>query len=40
MNFDYTPKVQELRKKLGAFMAEHIYPREHEWHDHVKSEKR
>jgi acyl-CoA dehydrogenase len=28
MNFDYTPKVQELREKLLAFFDEHIYPNE------------
>ncbi|MCC6394887.1 MAG: acyl-CoA dehydrogenase family protein [Bryobacterales bacterium] len=28
MNFDYSPKVQELRKKLEGFMDEHIYPNE------------
>jgi hypothetical protein len=28
MNFDYTPKVQELRQKLTAFFDEHIYPNE------------
>jgi acyl-CoA dehydrogenase len=40
LNFDYTPKVQELRRKLLAFMAEHIQPSEHKWHAHVKSERR
>ena len=40
MNFDYTPKVQELRKQLMAFMAEHIYPNEHKWEAHVKGERR
>jgi len=40
MNFDYTPKVQELRKQVAAFMAEHIYPNEHKWEAHVKSERR
>ena len=40
MNFDYTPKVQELRKKLAAFMHQHVYPNEHKWHEHVKSEQR
>ena len=40
MNFDYTPKVQELRKQLMAFMAEHVYPNEHKWEAHVKSERR
>ncbi|MBS1826714.1 MAG: acyl-CoA dehydrogenase family protein, partial [Acidobacteria bacterium] len=28
MNFDYSPKVQQLREKLLAFMDEHIYPNE------------
>jgi len=40
VNFDYTPKVQELRKKLFAFMDEHVYPNEHKWHEHVRSERR
>ena len=40
MNFDYTPKVQELRKQLAAFMAEHIYPNEHKWEAHVRGERR
>jgi acyl-CoA dehydrogenase len=40
VNFDYTPKVQELRQKVAAFMAEHIYPNEGKWHAHVMGEKR
>ena len=40
MNFDYTPKVQELQKRVRDFMAEHVYPREHEWHEHVMSDQR
>ncbi|MFP6581404.1 MAG: acyl-CoA dehydrogenase family protein [Candidatus Hydrogenedentota bacterium] len=28
MDFDYTPKVQELRERLIAFMDKHIYPNE------------
>jgi alkylation response protein AidB-like acyl-CoA dehydrogenase len=40
LNFDYTPKVQDLRKQVTAFMNEHVYPNEHGWHEHVKSEKR
>ncbi|HEY5896858.1 MAG TPA: acyl-CoA dehydrogenase family protein [Burkholderiales bacterium] len=40
MNFDYTPKVQELRKRLTDFMAEHIYPNERAWYQHTRSEKR
>src|SRR5206468_3943204 len=40
VNFDYTPKVQELRKKLFAFMDEHVYPNERRWHEHARSERR
>jgi acyl-CoA dehydrogenase len=40
LNFDYTPKVQELRKRVSDFMAEHVYPNEHKWHEHTRSEKR
>ena len=40
MNFDYTPKVQELRKQLIAFMHEHIYPNERQWEAHVRSDRR
>jgi acyl-CoA dehydrogenase len=40
VNFDYTPKVQELRKRLIDFMAEHVYPNERNWEHHVKSERR
>jgi acyl-CoA dehydrogenase len=40
VNFEYSPKVQELQQKLAAFMAEHVYPNEHKWHAHVTSEKR
>jgi len=40
LNFDYTPKVQELRQKLAAFMAEHVYPNEGTWKKHVTSERR
>jgi acyl-CoA dehydrogenase len=28
MNFEYTPKVNELRERVSAFMDEHIYPAE------------
>ena len=37
MDFQYSPKVQDLRERLEAFMAEHVYPiertREHFLHD-------
>src|SRR3984957_8553844 len=28
MHFDHSEKVQELRKRVAAFMDEHIYPNE------------
>ena len=40
MNFDYSPKVQELRKRLIAFIEEHVYPNDHKWWEHVRSERR
>ncbi len=40
MDFEYSPKVQELRKRLIAFMQEHVYPNDHKWWEHVKSERR
>ena len=40
MEFEYSPKVQELRKRLIAFMEEHIYPNDHKWWQHVRSERR
>jgi acyl-CoA dehydrogenase len=35
MNFDYTPKVQELRQKLSHFFDEHIYPNERTFNSEV-----
>jgi acyl-CoA dehydrogenase len=40
MDFEYTPKVQELRKRLIAFMDEHIYPNEPKYYEHVRGDKR
>jgi acyl-CoA dehydrogenase len=28
MDFGYSPRTQELRERVGAFMAEHVYPNE------------
>jgi acyl-CoA dehydrogenase len=36
MNFDYSPKVQELRQRLLAFMDEHIYPNDKAFKDEVQ----
>jgi acyl-CoA dehydrogenase len=35
MDFDYSPKVKELRGKLMAFMDAHVYPHERRFHDEV-----
>ncbi|MBT1449424.1 acyl-CoA dehydrogenase family protein [Glaciecola sp. XM2] len=35
MNFDYSEKTQDLLAKLTAFMDEHVYPIESEYHDLV-----
>jgi acyl-CoA dehydrogenase len=40
MDFEYSPRVQDLRKRLLAFMDEHIYPNEAKYHAHVSSDKR
>ena len=35
MDFEFSPKVQELRKRLLAFMDEYIYPNEALFHEQV-----
>jgi len=40
MDFEYTPKVQDLRKRVTAFMEEHVYTNDHKWWEHVKSDRR
>ena len=40
MDFEYTPKVQKLRKRLVQFMDEHIYPNEAEYYAHEASPER
>lgn len=35
MNFEHSQKVQDLLAQLEAFMDEHIYPNEHDFHDFV-----
>jgi acyl-CoA dehydrogenase len=36
MDFDYSPKVQQLRERMLAFMDEHIYPNEERWEREAK----
>src|SRR5258707_5776644 len=40
MEFEYSAKTQEYRKKLLAFMDEHIYPSEEKYYAHVRGSKR
>jgi acyl-CoA dehydrogenase len=40
VNFEYSPKVMQLRRQLRAFMDAHIHPNEESWHAHVRSERR
>ncbi|HDR9202941.1 TPA: acyl-CoA dehydrogenase family protein [Burkholderia vietnamiensis] len=35
MDFGYTPKVEELRERVRAFMDAHIVPRIRQWNDEV-----
>ena len=37
MNFDYTPKVEDLRQRVGAFMEAHVYRAEAEYFASVNS---
>src|SRR3954462_1166026 len=40
MDFEYSARTKEMQKKLLAFMDEHIYPNEHKYYAHVRSDKR
>ncbi|WP_423597004.1 acyl-CoA dehydrogenase family protein [Roseateles sp. MS654] len=40
MNFDYSPKVEQLRERLLAFFDEHIYPNEHRYHAEIEANRR
>ncbi len=40
MDFEYSPKVQELRARLLAFMEEHVYPNEHRFHEEVETNRK
>jgi acyl-CoA dehydrogenase len=35
MPFEFSDRVQDLQKRLTAFMADHIYPNEPRYHEHV-----
>ena len=37
MNFDFSPKVEDLRAKVGRFMDDHVYPNERTFEDQLAS---
>ena len=40
MNFDYSPKVEQMRARLLAFMDQHIYPNEHRFHAEIDANRK
>jgi acyl-CoA dehydrogenase len=36
MDFDFTPKVKDLQKRITAFMEEHVYPNESKYQEHCE----
>ncbi|HET7203488.1 MAG TPA: acyl-CoA dehydrogenase family protein, partial [Steroidobacteraceae bacterium] len=36
MGFQYSPKVQDLMRRIDAFMQQHVYPAEHEYQAFVE----
>src|SRR5208282_5592005 len=34
MEFEFSPKVKDLQKRVNAFMEEHIYPSEAKYQEH------
>ncbi len=39
MAFEFSPKTQDLQKRLTAFMDEHIYPSEQRFHDEIERDR-
>ncbi|MBJ7313805.1 acyl-CoA dehydrogenase family protein [Rugamonas sp. CCM 8940] len=37
MDFDYSPKVQQLQARLNSFMEQHIYPNEARFHAEIEA---
>ncbi|KQY85536.1 MULTISPECIES: acyl-CoA dehydrogenase family protein [Roseateles] len=40
MNFDYSPKVAQMRERLLAFFDEHIYPNERRYFEEIEANRR
>ena len=35
MDFEYTPKVKDMQRRLLSFMDQHIYPNEERFHEEI-----
>jgi acyl-CoA dehydrogenase len=40
MDFGYSPRTQELQRRLNAFMQEHVYPAEARYHEEIEANTR
>jgi len=40
MDFSYSPKVQELRQRVDAFMLQHVFPNEHRYEEEIAAHRR
>jgi acyl-CoA dehydrogenase len=40
LDFNYSPRTQELQARLNAFMAEHVYPAETRWAQEIEANTR
>ena len=38
MDFDFSPKVKDLQKRVQQFMDEHVYPNEDTYHHQVDTQ--
>jgi acyl-CoA dehydrogenase len=36
MEFEFSPKVKDLQKRVTAFMEEHVYPNEAKYQEHCE----
>jgi acyl-CoA dehydrogenase len=40
MDFEFSPKVQQLQQRVGAFMDEHVHPNEARFHEEIAANRR
>lgn len=39
MNFEYSDKINDLQKRLTAFMDEYIYPNERRYYEQIEEDR-